>query len=343
MGAIKSSAVPSFLKSIPATCQAILVYGPDEGLVSERAELAATAFQALTVPPGEVVRLGDPELEAEPERLAVELGTIAMFGGRRIVRTSHGRRVSAPALKGLLEAGPLEGRLVVEAAALKSDDAVRLLFERDPSCAALPCYPDEGQDLDRLIDEMMRAARCTVSADARSVMTDRLGADRGLSRREIEKLILYVGARHRVEADDVEAIVGDASSQSLDSLLSAMMRGRRADAISALDRALAAGENPQALISSIQRHLTRLHRVLTDVEQGRSLHDVIRGMRPPLHFKAKDALLAEAGQWTAGRLASAVERSATALRTARRQSDLQFAAVERLVLETAALAGKSRP
>jgi DNA polymerase-3 subunit delta len=342
MGAIKATAIASFLKSIPAACQAILVYGPDEGLVSERATAASAAFQSATTPPGELIRLGESDLETEPERLAVELGTIAMFGGRRIVRTSHGRRVNGPFLKSLLDSGPLEGRLVVEAGALKSDDAVRLLFERQPNLAALPCYPDEGQDLANVIDAMMRAARCTLSEDARMMLADRLGADRGLSRSEIDKLVLYVGARRRIEVEDVEAIVGDAAAQSLDLLLGKMMRGERGEAVAALDRALAAGENPQALISSIQRHLTRLHRVLADVEQGRSVHDVVRGLRPPLHFKAKDALLVEAGHWTAGRLASAVVRSATALRTARRQSDLQFAAVERLVLETAALAGQAR-
>lgn len=342
MAAVKASAVASFLKAIPSSCQAILVYGPDEGLVAERAAAAVAQFRDATSPPGELVRLADSDIEAEPDRLAVELGTIAMFGGRRVVWTSHGRRVNGPALKSLFEAGPIEGRLVVEAGALKSDDAARLLFERDASLAALPCYPDEGQDLARLIDETMRTARCTISEDARVMLADRLGADRGLSRSEIEKLVLYVGDRRRIEVEDVEAVVGDAAAQSLDLLLAHMMAGERGGAVTALDRAIAAGENPQVLIAAIQRHLTRLHRVVAEVDGGRSIHDIVRGLRPPLHFKAKDQLLREAGQWTLPRLSSAVERSAIALRNARRTSDLDEVVAERLVLETAALAGKGK-
>ena len=47
---------------------------------------------------------------------------------------------------------------------------------------------------------------------------DRLGADRALSRGEVEKLALYAHGRGTVEVDDVEAIVGDASELALDKI-----------------------------------------------------------------------------------------------------------------------------
>ena len=122
-----------------------------------------------------------------------------------------------------------------------------------------------------------------------------------------------------------------------------MTMGRRAEAIGELDRALAAGENPQMIISAIQRHLHRLHRVLALVDGGRPFADVIRGLRPPLHFKAKDALTAELGVWSADRAADALDRCAAALVGARTKPSLETVIAERLVLEISTLSARAKP
>lgn len=338
MVAVKAAQVGRFVDSMPADIDAVLIYGPDEGLVAERARAACARFERSSDPPGEVIRIEDADLEAEPDRIAVELTTIAMFGGRKVIRTSASRRVTAEALAALLGGPRLEGRLVVEAGNLRPDDRLRLLFEKVATAAALPCYADEGQDLERLVTDVLAEAGLGIEQDARELLLARLGADRGLSRAELDKLVLFVGARRRVDSDDVEAVVGDASALTMDRLLHAMATGRGADAVREVDRTLASGESAQMLIASVQRHLHRLHRVLVLVQAGRPVADVIRGHRPPLHFKARDALLAEIGLWTADRAGDALERAAAALLAARSKPALEAVLAERLVLEVATLA-----
>jgi DNA polymerase III subunit delta len=342
MVGVKAHQVAQFIKSIDPAIEAALVYGSDEGMVAERARDLAERFAKLTHPPGEVIRIEDADIEAEPGRLAMELRTIAMFGGRKIVRTATSRRVTADTLATLLSEGGLEGRLIVEAGALKAEDKFRALFEKSPTLAALPCYGDEGQDLDRLVTEVLRAAKLDIAPDARHLLIAKLGADRALSRGEIEKLVLFVRGRRSITVEDVDAIVGDASAQTIDRVLAAMASGRPAEAVSELDRALSAGEHPQMIIGAVQRHLQRLHRVLAQTESGRPISDVIKGFRPFLHFKAKDALMAEVQIWSADRVADALDRAATALITARTTSTLESAIAERLVLEIATLARASR-
>ena len=48
-----------------------------------------------------------PSLEDDPDRIFVELQTAPMFGGRKIVRATAGRRITAAALKPLVEGGDL--------------------------------------------------------------------------------------------------------------------------------------------------------------------------------------------------------------------------------------------
>ena len=62
---------------------AVLFYGTDAGLVSERAGLLARRLAEREG--SEVLRLDDADLENEPARISIELQTVAMFGGRKVV------------------------------------------------------------------------------------------------------------------------------------------------------------------------------------------------------------------------------------------------------------------
>ena len=115
MVAIKTQQAAGFIKSPDPKFPAILVLGADTGLVAERAAAIARAISARETPPGEIIRLEEMDLDSDPDRLGVELQTMPMFGGRKVVRTTAGRRINAALLKPLVEGGTLAGSLVTAA------------------------------------------------------------------------------------------------------------------------------------------------------------------------------------------------------------------------------------
>jgi DNA polymerase III subunit delta len=320
MVAIKGS-VEQYLKAPPQGIGAILLFGPDAGLVAERAQSLAKAIAAQTKPPGEIFRLDDADLETDPDRLVVELTTVSMFGDRRIVRASQSRRVTAASLKPLLE-GKLEGFLIVEAGALKAEDALRKLFEGASSAAAIACYADEARDLNGLVQDVLGAHKLSISADAKRLLLSRLGADRALSRMEIEKLALYAHGSSEITEADVAAVVGDAADMTIDAIVIAAVTGKGAAAVTDCDRALAAGESAQYLLIAAQRYLQRLHRVRMGLESGLGMEDALKGLRPPVFFKQKDAFVAQVELWSSAKLARGLARITEAQRLARSGGEL---------------------
>jgi DNA polymerase III subunit delta len=232
--------------------------------------------------------------------------------------------------------------LVVEAGNLKADDALRQLFERCDRAAAIACYADDGQDVWAVVRDALSSAKLDIAPDARQLLVSRLGADRALSRGEIEKLVLYARGKSRIEVDDVDAVVGDASELTLDKIVFAAASGDGGQALLECDRALAAGENAQTVISAAQRHFQRLHRLRAAIDAGRSLEDVLRQLRPPVHFKQKTQLEAQCRMWNKERLDEALSRIARAAKSARRHAVLESALTERLLLELASRAGAAR-
>jgi DNA polymerase III subunit delta len=338
MVAIKPQQADSFVANPDRTVRAVLLYGPDAGLVSERGKAIAAKLAARESPPGDVLRLDDADLEGDPDRISVELLTIPMFGGAKVVRTQTGRRVTAASLKPLLEGPPFPGGLVVEAGSLRPDDSLRQLFERASAAAALPCYADEGASLGQLVDTVLGRTGLTITPDARAVLIARLGADRALSRGEIEKLALYAADAVSIDVEHVEAIVGDASEIAIDRVISAAASGDAAVALAECDRAVASGESPQTIVLLTQRYFHRLHRLRVAVETGRSVEQAIGQLRPPLHFKQKAVIERQVRAWTSERLGHALSKLGEAARAARLAGNLEAPITEALLVDLALLA-----
>lgn len=336
MVAIKAQQAQSFVNAPDKAVVAVLVHGPDTGLVSERARLAAAALAKRDGEDGEIIRIEEPDLDGDPDRLIVELQTMPMFGGGKVVRTSAGRKINAALFKDLFAAGAPAAGLVCEAGNLKASDALRKLFESTAWAAAVPCYADGDGDLAGLVRDMTAAAGLRIDRDASDVLVERLGADRALSRGEIEKLILYCAGRDSIGVEDVEAIVGDATDTGLEYIAIAAASGEPDTVVAEFDRAVAAGENPQAVILVAQRYFQRLHRVRASIDAGKSVDEAIRALRPPLHFKLRDAVAAQCRLWPTARLGEALQRINETAQQARLNSARDAILAERVLFNLAA-------
>jgi DNA polymerase-3 subunit delta len=330
MVAYKASAVASFVKSPQPDCRAVLVYGPDAGLVAERASALARMLAGRGRGETEIVRLDDRDLAEDAARLEVEVNTVPMFAAQSVVRVAAGQRLDVPSLKALL-ATDFANPLIVEAGNLRPDSALRKLFEAHKSAAALPCYSDE-RSLAGLIDAELEAAGLSIDRDARDYLMTRLGADQAMSRSELVKLTLYARGEGRVSHDDIEAIVGDAAETALENFVYATSGGDAQAALSELQRLAAAGTDRQAALSAVGRHFTQLHRIASAASSGGSLEQSVKSLKPRLHFKREPLFVAHCKRWGTARLAHALPLIQEATRRSRRSPDLEAAFAERLVL-----------
>src|ERR1700735_3329113 len=115
MVALRGREIDAFLARPDPGRPIILLYGPDAGLVRERADaLLASAVDDPT-DPFSLVRLDGDELPAEPSRLVDEAMTIPLFGGRRAIRIRAGSRSFASGVDTLADAPLKDCRIVVQA------------------------------------------------------------------------------------------------------------------------------------------------------------------------------------------------------------------------------------
>ena len=324
MPAVKAQDFEKCLKSGKGLARALLIHGQDSGLVSEYAKRAAQQFADTHDPPGEVLRLDDGDLQDDPDRPVVELRTLPMFGGPKVVWVRAGPRLKAELVDALLEDPEMHGYLIVEAGALRKDAKLRKQFEAAKHAQAVVCYSDGIGDLSALIDDVLGTHNLGIGRDEKEYLRTHLGADRTLSRGELEKLALYCGGQDRVTIDDIDAIVGDAADQALDRVVLATFSSRPRIALNEYDRTLAAGQQAQSVLLAIQRHVFRLHSIRSQIEEGKPVDAAVRAARPPVHFSQVGDVSGQVQSWPLGALETAlhdVQRTIASCRTLSRLED----------------------
>src|SRR3954449_1559311 len=165
MVALKTADINVFLAKPNPAQPVVLVYGPDAGLVRERAEALIRASVDDINDPFSLARLAGDDLASEPTRLVEEANTIPLFGGRRAVWVKAGGRNFAPAVEALLAAASPDCRVVIEAGELRKNAPLRVVCERAKNAVALPCYIDDDKALAALIDNEIRAANLSIAPE----------------------------------------------------------------------------------------------------------------------------------------------------------------------------------
>src|SRR5436189_3692017 len=84
--ALRGKDVDTFLARPDPGRPIILLYGPDAGLVRERADALMASAVDDPNDPFSLVRIDGDDLSAEPSRLVDEAMTVPLFGGRRAIR-----------------------------------------------------------------------------------------------------------------------------------------------------------------------------------------------------------------------------------------------------------------
>ncbi|GGE06827.1 DNA polymerase III subunit delta [Aureimonas endophytica] len=341
----KAGEVEAFLSRPDTSFPVVLLYGPDSGLVAERAARVAALSGADLGDPFSAVTLSADEVEKDAGRLFDEARTVSMFGGRRLVRIRGAGGGTYRALAGALaELGaqpPPEVTVVIEAGDLKPSSPLRAAVEKARAAMALPCYPDEGRALDGMIDAEMQAASLKIGREAREALRERLGANRLASRGEVRKLALYCLGQTEVSLADVEAVVGDVSSETVDEAVDAAASGEVKRLPELLERLASAGTAPFALQQAVLRHFQALQLMRERVERHNdSIPRVVEARRP--NFRRKPAFEAALGTWTLEALARALARIEAAILATRKEAPLASAIVADLLIGLAVEAARLR-
>lgn len=337
MVAVKAGDVEGALRRPDPRIGVFLFYGPDTGLINERARVVAERSVDDPSDPFQLIRIDGDDIAADPARLADEAGTMGLFGGKRAIWVKSTSRNIAPAVDAVLKGELQDTVIVIEGGDLQKSSPLRILCERSQKALALPCYADTGRDLGAIVDEALKNGGFSITRDARTALLASLGGDRLATRGELAKLMLYAHGQREITLQDVDAIMSDVSSLAMDAVVDAAFGGEGTGLETGSRRLAAEGVNAAVLLGAALRHALMLLTARLTVEEGRPIPAVMETMRS-LHFRRKPLVERHLQRWTSASLKEAIALLQKSLLDTRRLAALDDTIAAKTLLDIARMA-----
>jgi DNA polymerase-3 subunit delta len=334
MVAKKAHEVRQFIENGPPD-GIYLVYGPDAGLVAETGRLLSRRLAGTQAGASDIIVLEGSQLDSDPSLVGVEARMTSLFGGKRVVRVRGTVRGLAPVLADLADdagAAPV----VVETGDLKRNDALRTFIEGNGRAWALPCYPDNDVQVKEVVAETLSKAGISADVAAISAIVDHLGNDREITRRELEKIVLFAAETHSLTRADVLLLLADSGALAIDEIIDATALGHAAQLDAAFQRAEAGGVSEQQILILALSHFRLLRRMRLELDGGASLG----ALTARVHFSRKNAIASQLRIWRDRDLQIALDRLSLGIAEARKSSGLKPIIAKRALLAVCMMAAE---
>lgn len=300
-----------FVKNPNPKARAILIYGPDAGLMKERSDLIAKTIVSDLNDPFNVTTFSSDALLDDKAKLFDEAMSMSLMGGARLVRIEGAGDKITTLLKEYLASPSLENLVLLEAGELGTKSSLRALFEKQDNAAALPCYLDDERAVASLAKQVLNEAGYKIQPDALNWLSMNIAGDRLRVRNELEKLITYMGKDEKlIHAHDVLAICGEAGAQSFDDLIYAIGSGKTEAALFTYNKLLAEGVFVITILRTLQNHFRRLHYTKSLIQDGLDVAIAMKKLQPPIFFKNEAGFKSQVSKWSEKRLLLILDRLA---------------------------------
>lgn len=292
-----------FLHKPDGQAQAVLLYGPDSGLVRERSLAITNTLLGKGYDPLNRVELTGAQVKGDGAILLDELNAMSLMGGRRVVILREPSEKIGDIIKSAFEGTKNSTYLVIEAGELSSTSGLRKLFEKENHFAALACYLEDERGIEQTIRGTLSGYGLNASHDALMYLVHNLGNNRMVTKSELEKIALYMGAEKEVTLETAMLLTGNNASEGIEDLCHSVALGKTAESGKLLAHLLHEGTQPVAIIRTFIRYFQRLDLLQGHMKAGQNRDQAIKMLRPPLFYKAVPIIEKALSRWSTNKIA----------------------------------------
>jgi DNA polymerase-3 subunit delta len=290
--------IESFLKSMPTNISAVLVYGPDYGLIMERVDILSRQIVKDLQDPFTVSHLAYDAIKDQPQLLAETMASLSFTGQRRLIKVMSVTPTLSKELQSVLSNFTTHSFVILIAGDLAPASSARKFFETQPHLATIACYHDEPYVVRKLIEKYLIQRGFSYDEDVILFLENNIAGDRLIILSELEKLTIYMGEERHITLNEVLNLVADNVNNVLDELAQYIANRNHAKTHELLLRLVNSGMSLIPIIRSVARYFSRLQQVKFALSQNVNENDALAKLSPPLFFKAKPGFLQNLNNWS---------------------------------------------
>jgi DNA polymerase-3 subunit delta len=298
--------IDSFLQSIPCHIKAVLLYGPDKGVVSERLELIKKTFLGQGFNDLSFTKFDFAQIKDQPYLLVEEINNLSFGVIKKIILIYNCPSSLDREFKDNLKKIPQDVLIVLLAEDLSPASSLRKFFEEEEKLVSIPGYADEIVALKIMAATILKQENYTFDQDFLEFFCQSLQGDRTIFKNELKKIILYQGAKKHIALNEVKDIIPRSYEENIENFWLNIMLNKNNMLNNELENFI---ENisPIGVLRSFSNFILRVYKLKDLINNNQNFLAASKKMSPPIFFKNMDKFEAVVKQITVSKIISMLE------------------------------------
>ena len=280
-----------------SSLKGILIYGTDTGAIAQTAQTVLKKLGVL----GDayaVIKMDTDTLKETPTAFADELNAIGLFSSSRVIWFKNPTDTFIKEAEDFIDTYNGNTFVLMTSDSLNTKSKLVKAFDSGVNVGSLGCYPLNIADVRSVVQSTLSDAKMSISPDALSLLCSYLETDRGIIAGELEKLILYMGDKTTVSAQDITNAVGNGSSVGMDDLIYAVFGGKHLEVQRIFELMLAEGNQVVQITRAFILKVNTLLVILSKIRQGATPESAIKSTPPFIPFKYEGIWRSVVARWS---------------------------------------------
>ena len=270
-----------------------LFYGENIGLISDFKNKIKQHFKNCTI-----LNFTQDEILKNESLFYNEVDNISLFGDKKIIFILEATEkiykfAEEIALK------KIDNKVFFFAKELEKKSKLRILFEKDKENIVIPCYKDNDLTIKKMISSNLKDYT-GLTNQIINIIQNNSSNDRIKLNNEILKIKTFFTNKH-IELNQLQKLLNLKEEDDFNLLRDASLSGENFKTNELLNSDILEKEKFSFYVASINQRLNRLKEL-----EGKSSHDDINNLKPPIFWKDKPVFFHQAKIWNKEKLKQAL-------------------------------------
>ena len=323
--------INALIPQIQKNYQGALIYGPEQSIIQEVSEKISNLIVSDIHDTFCSIKISPAKIKEIPSILLDEGNVSTLMGGRKLIWVKEADGTIFASVESYFNQIKTDSFLLISAGNLNKNSDLRIFCENHPNILAVACYKETQQNIIDFIQNILAEYRIKIPSSVMPVLIERLGDNRLIIRKEIEKLSVYMEQNKDITVSDIYRLITDTTDSSVEQFCIDVAGGQLKKVSKEYKILLENGENPVSIVRSLYGYFNRLLDLVSLSEQMDTSTALSKVLKPS-QFRLKDCLVVQTRYWSKDTLLKVLDKlveTEQQLKTTGMPADL---ILERLIL-----------
>ncbi len=262
-----------------------LLYGVNGGLIEE-------TIENILKPklPKNIFSYDENEITSNIDEFEENILNKSFFDNEKLIIISRGSDKILRIIRDLIEKKISETVIIIKAGVLEKKSKLRSFFEKDLNAICTPFYEDNYQSLSLIAKNFFFKNKIKISTQNINFIIERSRNSRSNLKNELEKIKNFCHKKKFIEFDEILKLTNSAENYNISELIDNCLIKNKKKVINILNENIPTIEDNILIVRTFLNKLKRLKKLKIEVENKKSVEQVISSYKPPIFWKDKEVI-----------------------------------------------------